>query len=396
MKRWRIALTASIAWASVAAAAGSPIFLNGKGLNVPSAVLGKRANPKSPSVYQFMEGRFSPELTTKVTRAGFGFVRVVTTPVPLMTDDPAARERAVAWLSSIVDSYHGAGLGVIIDLHLWSSDAPLHQDNVVADPLQRAALMRAQAAAARMLASRKGGRVALELINEPPCEVRAKPFDWAAVQRAMVANVRRVAPRLPLVLTGCRGRPERLTRLDATPYRSDPNIFWTIHYYEPSAFVFQDDKGLRRVPFPPDPTIAGTSATARMLPPSAVHNRRWLTKHLDEYLRGNRGQATIAQDMAAVADWARRQGIATCRIFVGEFGTMLTPANVAGIEADNWRWYSAVRQEAERQGFAWALWAWPQPGNISYDPASGFLRPEMLKALGFEEPRERVGDGPRR
>jgi len=346
------------------------LFGNGRGMNMGTAVLATG----TPRTYQVQPTRYAPAIVRRIADSGFGFVRLVITPTPLMVEDAAARARALTWLAAMIDAYRAAGLRVVADLHFWSSDAPVKQDNVAPDLHRRAALIRAQVAMARMLASRSG--VALELLNEPPCWQNGKPFNWAAVQAAMVARVRAVAPRLPLVLTGCRGTAAALIALDAKAYRGDPNIAWTFHYYDPGAFVGQEGDGVRDVPFPPDPKLAGDMA-AKMLPAPGSPRRSWVAAQLDEYLRLHRGQPTIRTDMAAVAAWARRQNVPPGRILVGEFGVDLTPQKSPTLLDDEYRWLRAVRAEATAQGFAWAYWTLPNPNVWKQDPPTDFPAPDV-------------------
>jgi hypothetical protein len=369
---------------SAAATQAPAVFGNGRGANMGSAVWGKRARPDAPSEYQLQPTRYSPKITAMIASAGFGFVRLVATPAPLMADDAADRARARQWLLDKVDGYRAGGLGVIVDLHFWPTDAPLHQDTVVPDPRLRAALIRGQAELARAIGDRAG--VALELVNEPPCSAGSKPVDWPRIQREMVARVRAAAPNLPLVLTACRGKLDRLLQVDATPYRGDANILWTVHYYDPPAFIAQEGDGLHSVPFPPAPRTS-EAARAAMLPAAGAPRRSFLTYQLDQYLKNHRGQATIGAEMAKVTAWARRYGIRPNHIFVGEFGSAWSAKFAPDLRDDELRWLSAVRTEAERQGFAWAIWGLPGPGQPHYDPASGLMDAPMRRALGLTTPR---------
>lgn len=371
----------SLLTVSAAATQIPSVFGNGSGANVGSATWGKRIRPDAASEYQPQPTLYSPEATNMIASAGFGFVRLVATPVPLMADSAAARARARLWLLDKVDRYRAGGLGVIVDLHFWPSDAPLQQDNVVPNPALLAALMRGQAELAHALSTRS--RVALELVNEPPCSVNGKPFDWLSVQRKMFVRVRAAAPKIPIVLSGCRDRLEELLRVDASPYRGDPNILWSLHYYDPPAFIAQEGDGLHGVPFPPDPALAASdTALAAMLPPLGTPRRPYLAWQLDTYLRTHRGQASVASDMAAVAAWARRQGVPPQRIFVGEFGSAWSTKISPDLRDDEVRWLTAVRTEAERQGFAWTLWGLPGPTSPYYDPVSG-IGATMRRALGL-------------
>jgi hypothetical protein len=352
---------------------------NGKGFNIPGAVLAMpAAGPGSPVEYRLQPNRWSIAKLALLKANGFGMIRLVSTPVPLMTNDPKALDRAIDWLYTMVQQANAEGLGVIVDMHFWSSDVPLSQDTVPNDPAKRPALMRGEKALAARLATIPGHRVALEIMNEPYCQKPGLPNDWSVVQREFVTQIRAVAPHLPLVLTGCRGRIDTLISLDASPYRGDPNLYWTFHYYD--FFGSQDSNGLDGVPFPPDPALGQSLATMKpMIPLTTLATNPHIVRQLRDYLLNHHGRATIRAQMESVTAWARRYSISPRHIFMGEFAALLTnnPAN-ENIRPDNLRWTTAVRQEAERQGFFWAHWG----TSVNYDPVTKFYRKDAETALG--------------
>jgi len=359
------------------------VFANGKGVSVAGAVFAARAG--AALAYQIQPNRWSPALLARLKASGFGIIRLVTTPAPLMTIDAQAQGQALAHIEKLIDQGNSAGFTVIVDLHFWPTDKPLWQDNVVPDSKLRGELIAAQVALAKRLATRRN-RVVLELLNEPPCYVGKVPFDWPSIQRIMVSAVRAVAPRLPLILTGCRGLPKSLTTIDPSPYSGDPNINWTFHYYEPSPFVGQENAELNSVPFPPDPALAASAEKLRaMAPIGTVAARPATLQELRAYLLNNRGQATIANDMAEVERWAKRYAIAPQKIYIGEFGTTMTDTPATRrVRPDELRWILAVRQESERAGFAWSYFPLPEGKSLDYDPSLKFFKADTLKALGLK------------
>jgi hypothetical protein len=376
-----------VATATSLPANAASIFDNGKGVSIGGALVAKPATGRgSPPAYQLQPDRWSNELS-HVKGAGFGFIRLIATPVPLMTSDADALGHALSSLGGLVDQANAAGLAVILDLHFWSSDAPLDQDTVAPDPALRAALVRGEAAVARMLAGRRGSRVALEVLNEPRCDAPGGG-EWATLQRTIVAEIRKVAPTLPLVLTACRGSLDRLARFDPTPYSRDAAIYWTFHYYDPGVFVDQEGTGLRSVPFPPDRALADSpAAVAAMSAGTHAATRRRTLADLDSYLRHHHGQATIGEQFETAAAWARRYGISLRHIYVGEFATLMSQNPTSEkIRADQLRWIAAVREEAERRGYSWCYWGIPSATSINYDPRTHFFRIDALAALGLATP----------
>lgn len=371
---------------SPAPAARPAVFGNGKGLAMPAAVLAVPAGSITPpATYKLQPERYNPPMLATVKKSGFDFVRMVVTPMPLMTSDPAMRDRAVAVVSNLVDQATAAGLGAVVDLHFWSSDN-IKQDDITTSPQSRKALLAGQLAIARMLAAKAPGTVALEAVNEPHCIPGTGPNSWAPIQLGIYSAIRQVAPKLPLVLVSCRARPDTLITFDASPYKGDPNVYWTFHYYD--FFGGQEDLKLLNVPFPPKPELANSiSAMHNMVPASTALTNPRVVSQLRDYLLKDRGQATIRAKMNGIADWARRYGIPADHIYLGEFAPLFSkrPENVP-ITPDGIRWISAVRQEAERQGFNWAYWTYPQPGNRNfiYDPATNYFIPQALPAFGLQ------------
>ena len=86
-------------------------------------------------------------------------------------------------------------------------------------------------------------------------------------------------------------------------------------------------------------------------------------------------------------DWARANGIPPERLFMGEFGAILMSPDgrMGAFNADRLRYLTAVRQAAEANGIAWAIWEYANPYGMSVIAPSGPAVPdqEMLGALGL-------------
>lgn len=343
-----LALPFAPAWSQVA-----PFIGNGKGLNLGSAVLATpSAGPGSPVAYRIQADRWSSAMLMQIKNNGFGLIRLVTTPAPLMTSDPQALDQAAHWVSAMVSQANAAGLGVIVDLHFWPTDMPLSQDTVPNDPNQRPALIRGQVALAAKLASMPNSKVALELLNEPYCQPSTGLNGWPQVQRQMVTSIRKVAPRLPLILTGCRGHLDTLELLDASSYQNDRNLYWTFHYYD--FFGEQEIDKLDGVPFPPNPTLGQSMAGMKsMIPLTTLATNPRVVGKLRNYLLNHHGSATIRDQMAAVAAWAHTYKIPPTHIFMGEFAALISnaPENDK-IRPDQLRWLLAVRGKLSAKAFS--------------------------------------------
>jgi hypothetical protein len=234
-----------------------------------------------------------------------------------------------------------------------------------------------------MLAGKLHQPVALEVLNEPFCAPATGPGGWPALQERLVRQIQRVAPKLPLILTGCRGRPDTLLKMDASPYAGNPNLYWTFHYYD--FFGSQEIASLESVPFPPRPELASSiTQLLTMVPASTLAKNPRIVGQLRDYLLNHHGQGTIRADMEKIAAWARSQRIPAGHVLLGEFAPLLTDRREnESVRSDQLRWIAAVRGEAERQGFLWAYWVAPEPPQLNYDPATRFFRPDALRAFGL-------------
>jgi endoglucanase len=157
-----------------------------------------------------------------------------------------------------------------------------------------------------------------------------------------VRAARRGAPTLPVLVTGiCYADADSLTAL--RPLR-DKNVVYGFQYLDPLNFTQQgnptDDhwKTLRNVRYTPDNTVEMRAA------------------------------------FAAVGGWAKQHGVPV----------MLTSFAVhsSAPEADRLRWFKDVRQQAEGQRLAWAVWSWQSPYGFGLS-RSGKLQDTLKRALGL-------------
>lgn len=107
------------------------------------------------------------------------------------------------------------------------------------------------------------------------------------------------------------------------------------------------------------------------------------------YLASGLDRASIAKAFDEVGDWARRNGVASDRIFLGEFGATRSYDNHrAGDTLSYEAWIRDVRSEAEARGFGWAIWALTGTGGMAIVATDGgtSLDPGTLRALGLKDP----------
>lgn len=154
-----------------------------------------------------------------------------------------------------------------------------------------------------------------ELLNEPRNEVTA--LLWNRLLRQALATVRESHPdRVVVVGPVHMNDVSALEELDLPP---DELVIPTIHYYAPFEFTHQGA-------------------------PWIAEAERWLGTIWDE----EGGRASVRNDLARAAQWAREHGR---ELFIGEFGA----CNKADLES-RLGWTRCVRSEAERLGLSWCYW----------------------------------------
>lgn len=374
-------------------AAASPadvLLANPRGIS-DVALVAVAQHPGGSASYAITQDQADAALFQQIQRHGGGTIRLVCNPLPVQSDDAAVRATAIAQIMQLVDRINAAGLTVIVDLHNWPpGNPPQLSAALVSNATSRIQLGRALIEIAQQLKTRPAGRTALEVLNEPACRLM-KGVDWQIVQGELYGDIRQVAPTLPLVLTGCNGLPDDLMRLDVGRYRGDPNAIFTFHFYEPFIFTHQTTYfggiAFRRVPFPPTGSALGTvGAAAQHLPLGEALHSASAAHDLDLYLNSQQNPDFVAQRIHQVALWADRNGVPRNRIYLGEFGTSIRNRDddTQAVWPDMLRWLTAVSTAAQREHFAYALWPPARPNGIFADPQNGFMRKDVLQAIGWK------------
>jgi hypothetical protein len=316
----------------------------------------------------------------KALRAqGFDFVRLNVDPSPFFWVGEAAAPLYEGVLSA-TRRLHASGFAVIVDLHILPEmdGRPDGRHDVLGAGGRKETLFQRYLALvaemARRLAPLPPERTALELMNEPDQDwfsTFVAMDRWPGQLAQLHAAARKAAPGLTLVMTGARGGGvEGLLRLDPRPFAADPNLIWSVHYYEPMAITHAGQpwettpqRFLTHLPFPASALDAARAerllAAARRRVEAGVKDagqRRDLLaalgKALAAYRASDASEATIAADLARVGDWARRHGVPARRVLLGEFGVFQDEADPAARLAI----LKATREAAEKQGFLWAVY----------------------------------------
>lgn len=305
---------------------------------------------------------------------GFDFVRLPVNPAPLLENPPAVRARLLTEVERGIAPYRAQGVGVILDLHFWRPANKVWTDTAVisaADPAVFARYRALVVEIAARLARYPDRQVALELLNEPPHQICAADR-WFRLQSELVRAVRGVAPRLPIVVTGCNDGVDDLTAMTpANTDLGDPNLIYTFHFYDPFLFTHQAYPGrpyIDGVPYPAragrmEDTLARTNARieAENLPDlDAARARLSAARDIARYFVQAPDRAYIDKRLDRVTAWARANHIAPSRLLLGEFAAIdwRTTDSPARLKA-RLAWDDDVKAAADARGVAWAYWNLP-------------------------------------
>lgn len=402
--------------ASLGDATAEPRFRRGVGihsmLNWGVLELGKPGRyalrPFSGPDYELPE-----PLLRAVAAAGFDFVRLTVDPGPFLQLTGPARDALDGHLMAVVRRLVGHNLSVVVDLHsneqvaaynaqtiIASEDAPIFRDYV--------ALVRRTA---QLLNGAPRGRLAFELMNEPPYGYDPQSQQrWQRMQEALHAAARAEAPNLTLILTGAHGGDrEGLQVLDPKPFQGSA-VLYSFHYYEPHDFTHQGvpDAGLtgRYRQYLSDLPYPSASVPREMVDAAIQANvdsdgtlnaaerliiRRLATSKVSAYVASNRNRAAIARDFDTVSEWARKHVVPAEQILLGEFGATRSYDNNRAADPISYEnWIGDVRSEAEARGFGWAIWALTGTGGMAIVDTDGGdrLHQGTLRALGLKMPRD--------
>ncbi len=342
-----------------------------------TGVLSSRVGGGPSLKYRFDEtgAEGDVRLAQRLSRAGFDFVRLVVNPLPLMSEDEQDRSAAVALVGRSVQSFNDAGLSVIVDLHVWPGSKVTGVDALLATPRSVDTYARALGDLTVAFGKKPSGRVALELANEPPrCNAQSK-VNWIVVQRKFVRHVRAISRTLPIVVTGCGGQVNGLLELNEKSFFADRNIIYSFHFYEPFTFTHQKVVCQKCSALEYPPSAKGLLKLNPITTPQEVRN----------YVVSGSSRTQVEQRFQLVSKWARSHGIPTNRVLLGEFGAAIGASHGdESLRNSQIKWIRDVRELAETQRFMFAFWVVRDgPGGFNYDPRTGFIREDVLKAIGM-------------
>ncbi|MFC7698620.1 glycoside hydrolase family 5 protein [Bradyrhizobium sp. GCM10028915] len=340
----------------------------------------------------------TPERAQDLQSAGVQMVRLVTNPFPLMNVTEDQRADAIGHVMECADRLLSYGIAVIVDVHFWSPNVGQNQVAVLSDPVQFSALRTGLVQLAIELKRRPQDSVALEPFNEPPCKLNnAVEYDWPRLQEDLIMQLRKVAPMLPLVVTGCSGALDQMMNLVQPYLFLDNKLIFSFHFYEPFVFTHQyvwGDTKIDNIEYPPqraDRENAIQKARARIAAAAlSLESTAQIDRAARSYINSDYGETRILNRLREVADWARDHRLQPSRVFVGEYAAAIgigTGAGSPAVRASEIRWLTDVHSAIERFGFLSAFWTFPRKTSYAYDESTNFMKSEYLKALGLRAPK---------
>jgi hypothetical protein len=321
--------------------------------------------------------------------AAFDFLRVPVDPGPFLAASPRDRAALLDDLTKAVALCIAHDLNVVVNVqanggtHYWT---PERMTGATDAPEFAAYVGLVGEIAGRL----PPAHAALEPINEPigACGALAAK----QVRAALLARARAAAPALTLVASGgCGGLIQGLADFDPADIAAFAPVIPTFHFYEPYLFTHQGASWmgerlyhtLAGVPWPGsagsyDATMGETRVRAQTLAPAERDAVLGETeKALKVYFNANPGRPFIERYLGAAADWAKRHGLATSQVLLGEFGALKTAR-----APDRARYIRDVRESAEGFGFPWAFWCLFDSMGLM-DERTRALDPDMVAALGL-------------
>jgi endoglucanase len=343
----------------------------------------------------------------ELRRIGFDHMRVPLDMGPLMQGNEQQRRQILQDLVAVVAEIHRHGLDVMVPLFPPSLQHELPETYL--DGLD-GPKFRLYSAMVERVASALGPlapAVAVEPMNEPQSKCRVRfGTDWTAYQANMVERIRRIAPDLPLFLTGgCWSNIEGIVLLDTDLVRDRRN-FVSVHFYYPFLFTHQSATwtmpylaGTIGVPFPAsagslDETLSLTRDRFRALQLAPGVDRAAAQakaeQEVSRYFHEAQGPTQIEQWMNQVADWQRREGVAADRIIFTEFGAM--KQTIDGVEIDRGsraRWLHDTSLAMENHGWGWTVFVLrDDPFGLCAKQTDRYPDAQLLRALRLNVPKD--------
>lgn len=229
-----------------------------------------------------------------------------------------------------------------------------------------------------------------EIMNEPMGQQEYLD-NWVTVQQNIIKLIRKYDQKHTIVAASAYWSSiDELIKMK--PYK-DPNIIYTIHFYEPLLFSHQGSNWMAGaggfediyIPFPYEeshlPKYKGKELTWKELRQEASKLDSWMKDALDKYPTEGR-EEDVKRRIKSVADWAKKNKV---NVWAGEMGIMDTADR-----ADRLAWLKMVRETFEENKIPYCVWGIDDEfGFLKKGSAQRFpedIDREILEAEGFTMP----------
>jgi len=311
-----------------------------------------------------------------IRRLGFDHVRLSIEPEPMFDVESPGQlpQEYLGYIDRAIDLILANDLAVIVDIHPGFE----FRQKLSWDDNHVQGFVAFWRAFAGYLADRDPQRVFLEVLNEP---IVPDPYRWATIQSQAIKAIRQAAPDHTIIATG-RFYSGINDLLYLKPV-ADGNVVYNFHMYDPSLFTHQGAdwgwitwKYLKaQVPYPVRRKQVDWLLDEKNNPQAVTHPG--VRSELVKYRESSWGPKKISQEIARVAKWASRYGVA---VTANEFGVFwpFAPA------LDRALWTRDVRVALERFGMGWTVWDYAGGFGIVYKENGRTIPNVMiLKALGL-------------
>ena len=301
----------------------------------------------------------------EIRRLGFGHVRVPVASFRLAEGGGRFSATKIDALRANLEDIIAADLAVIVALQMNVDE----KRALVEDAGLGAAFARDWALLAESLAELPADKLVLELLNEPTTEDAEA---WQALQRKILAAVRKAAPRHTAMLTGAHYAD--LDDLERLRPVADRNVIYSFHFYTPHNFTHQGaDWGwamwslLSGLPYPAEESAIAAALDAAPKP---------ARDHIRQYGRESWDKAALSAELSRARMWADEHDVL---IHCTEFGAIGSAPPDGRL-----RWLSDVRSTLEQNQTGWTLWDYAGRFAIA-EPAEPVrsVPQAILQALGL-------------
>jgi endoglucanase len=288
--------------------------------------------------------RITREDIQLIKSMGFGFVKLIINPEPLMSDNRLNKSKW--YLKEIVQRVVEEGLPVVVCIHPeWE-----FKKAILSDPGEFARLLGFIEDVGKFLARGWGPKeVVLQLMTEPG----ANAMDWNDLQPRLWRAARRAMPEHTLILAG--DQVGKIEGLITTKPVDDANVVYSFTFYDPFVLTLQGAEWLTPklwshlgdVPYPSDPDMIAQRMPSILgnIPANPAEWRPTVKRLLTDYGNAKWNRERIATRVKKLVDWNESHG-GGLKIWCAEFGCY---QRTIGPE-DRYRYIKDLREVFEENG----------------------------------------------